>query len=400
MNGKLSLKLIITESFLPFILLLLLLFFFLNYIDSIIDSYSEKAVLIRLDTGSAEVEKESSPAVVKLEAGRYPEKDAGKVAGINSYLKKGYYSRVISLIEKEPAEFKNRSDSSIALAFSYYKVGETGRSLGILNGISVRTNPVLDFYYGLVYSTDEKSYEKAIGSYKKYLDHNPLSYEGNSNLGLLLYKNEKYREAAGYFMPAAENSSGNRRSTALYRLSLCRIKLKEREKAMVNLNESIRLNPSNLKARRKLAGMLYEKNRKRGIKEYRKIVALDRGYSYGYYIIGKYLFDADKPVRALRTLREGLAVSVNAEILKSYLGFIYLSLGEYRNSEEVYRSLVSEYPGNKLYHFNLARSFFGLNNYRKSVEEYKKALKIDSGYYKAVVNLGVTYSKMHDFNIP
>ncbi len=397
MNGKLSLKLIITESFLPFILLLLLLFFFLNYIDAVIEERSEQALNIRLDTGTVEEEKESLLAEVKLSAERYPAKYTDQVVRINSHLKKKNYSRIISLLKKMPAEFRNVTDSLIVLAFSYYKVDQSNKGLRVLNGLSEENNPVLSFYYGLIYSRDEKSYDKAVESYKKYLLQNPLSYEGNSNLGLLLYKMRKYKEAANSFRSAVEISSGTRKSTAFYRLSLCQVKLKKRVKAMANLNESIRLNPSNVKARRKLAGLLYEKNRVKGIKEYRKVLALDRSYSYGYYIIGKYFFDSEKPVRAIKTLREGLAVSPHADILQSYLGFIYLSLGEFKSSLDVYSSLVSEYPGNKLYHFNRARSYFGLKNHRMAAEEYLKALKIDSLYYKAVVNLGVTYSKMNDF---
>lgn len=397
MSRKLTVKLIITESFLPFVILLLLLFFFLNYIDRVIDRHSEKAIDIRLDAGSVEEERESSPAVVKLDARKYSSGDADKVVRINRYLKKGDYSKVITGIEKESPEFRKVIDSSIALAFSYYKVRETEKSLHVLNSISKKKIPVLHFYYGLVYSRDEENYEKAVNSYKEYMIHNPISYEGNGNLGLLYYKRDKYREAAVHFRSAAENSSGNRKSTALYRLALCQVKLKERGKAMANLNESIRLNPSNAKARRKRAGMIYEKNRGKGIKEYRKVLALDRSYSYGYYIIGKYLFDLGKPVRAIKTLREGLGVSAHADILQSYLGFIYLSLGEFKNSLEVYNFLVREYPRNKLYHFNLARSHFGLRNHSLAVEEYMKALKIDISYYKAVVNLGVTFSKINDF---
>lgn len=397
MNKRITFRSLLTESFLPFVIFLILVFIFLNYVDSIINKYSEKVVTINLDAGSDERERESSLAVVKLDSSKYSKGENELVSRINSNINKGNYSRVISLINGSSEGFKNIIDTPIALAFSYYKVGLPEKSLGVLNKIKDRGNPVVNFYYGLVYSSNKKDFKKAGQYYLKYIEDNPNSYEGNSNLGLLYYKNANYNEAAQYFKHASENSSGNRKSAALYRLALCYLKTQKNDIAISRLNESIRLNPSNIKARIKRAGILYINNRQLGIKEYRKVIALDKSYSYGYYIIGRYFFESGKSIRAIKMLRDGLSVSPREDELQSYLGFIYLSLDEFKNSRDVYEDLVKEYSGNKLYHFNLARSYFGLEQYDKAISEYKNALSLDNKYYKTAVNLGVTYSKIDDY---
>lgn len=65
---------------------------------------------------------------------------------------------------------------------------------------------------------------------------------------------------------------------------------------------------------------------------------------------------------------------------------------------ELSQELVSEYPGDERAHFLLGGAYFGQQDYEKAIEEYKKAIEINSGFAPAYNLIGYAYRPLKKYD--
>lgn len=395
---KSKFKSILVESFVPFLVMLLLVVVFLYKMDDFIEEYSQRPYEINLDT-QADGILAKSLIRHQLSVKDMPVSDQENAVSINQLVFQRNYTEALAGLNKLLPLARKNQDVQLLTAYCYLKVGKPAKSLLILNKLKKSNSSAkLDFYFGLVYGADPANFSLAVNHYRAYLKKEGRSYEGLVNLGLLYYGKKEYEKAASSFSSAAEVSSGRRRSLAVYRIGLSLLAQNKNSNAEKMFRKAVRIYPLNLRARKKLASVVYKKSPQEGAEEFLRITKLDSRYTFGYYKVAKYYHDKGDDVKAVKILKKGIPDAQNPRTLKSFLGSIYLSRGEYENSQDVYGELAVAYPGHKRYVFNLARSFYGQKKYAEAAAGYRKALRIDPGYYKAILNLGVTFARMEKYD--
>jgi len=100
----------------------------------------------------------------------------------------------------------------------------------------------------------EKKYSDAEVAYKKSLNKNQKSYEGNFNLGDAYYKQGKYDEAAKQFESVqSQKSSDKNQAAALHNLGNTFLQNKKYEEGVEAFKQSLKLNPKDNDTRYNLA---------------------------------------------------------------------------------------------------------------------------------------------------
>lgn len=391
---KSELKTILTESFVPFLIFMLSAVLFLYYIDNLIEEISMRPRIIDLDS-QREENLEISSIKQQLPVEGLPEKEAKKIMTINTLVFQRDYKKAVDRMKDLPGQTEGREDVKLLMAYCYMKAGKSAEGISVLDSLmEEKHSPRVYFYYGLIYAESPDTYDRAIENYGKYLASDSKSYEAILNMGIIHYKKKEFARASELFRQAADISSGRRRSLAVYRMGLCQNEMGNSTLAEETFNSAIKLDPMNLRARKKLASIMYKRSPEEGIEEYGRILKLNNTYTYGYYFTGKHYLDSGDIMSAINILKEGINTASDSSSLKSLLGRIYLDQMDYDNAKDLYEQLVAEKPDDKTHHFNLARAYYGMRNYNSAIAEYLEALRHDPGYYKAIQNLGVAYARV------
>ncbi|MBK5286616.1 MAG: tetratricopeptide repeat protein [Bacteroidia bacterium] len=100
----------------------------------------------------------------------------------------------------------------------------------------------------------EKKYSDAEVAYKKSLNKNQKSYEGNFNLGDAYYKQGKFDEAAKQFESVqSQKSSDKNQAAALHNLGNTFLQNKKYEESIEAFKQSLKMNPKDNDTRYNLA---------------------------------------------------------------------------------------------------------------------------------------------------
>ena len=82
----------------------------------------------------------------------------------------------------------------------------------------------------------------------------------------------------------------------------------------------------------------------------------------------------------------------DAEILKT-LSASYVDIGKSDVALNSFKILVDKDPTDKVYRYNYGVLLLGSGDYETAVQEFEKAIELDSTYTNAIYNLGITYVK-------
>lgn len=97
--------------------------------------------------------------------------------------------------------------------------------------------------------------------------------------------------------------------------------------------------------------------------------------------------------KAIQLLEEGRTrYPNNADILLT-LSNSYINAGKVDVAINAFKDGVAKDPENKYYRYNYGVLLLGKNDYDGAVEQFKKAIDIDSSYQNAIYNIAVTYVK-------
>ncbi len=80
------------------------------------------------------------------------------------------------------------------------------------------------------------------------------------------------------------------------------------------------------------------------------------------------------------------------------LGKLYLSRGQNKEASEVYDYLTKTYPDNDSFFSKLGGARFGMKDYSGAIEAYQRALEIDPAAANRLINLGLCYEALGDFD--
>lgn len=107
-----------------------------------------------------------------------------------------------------------------------------------------------------------KNYGEAEKSYNKALDKDPDSYIANFNKGDALFKQGKYKEAAGYFNRASGlEKDRNKDEEGYYNMANSYLKQKDYTESISAYKKALKINPDDLHAKYNLSYAIAERNK-------------------------------------------------------------------------------------------------------------------------------------------
>ncbi|MDH5680735.1 MAG: tetratricopeptide repeat protein [Spirochaetota bacterium] len=393
-----NIRLLLFESFLPFLVMLIVLFILMIRIDSKIEKSSNTIIIDLLPDKEPQEKVSNITQSIPLEA---LSSEETKIAGsINMLIVQKKYSEAILGIQKLKNSLQKKDETAITLAFCYYKVKNYELGIKTLSSIHNKKLPRRHFNLGLIYSKLKGSRLKAIKHFKLYLKSNPGSWEASSNIALLYYKTKNYMASADYLQKTLKLTSGSKRKARTYYRLGRTLKAQSQDKQAIKAFEkAVRLDPNDVKARIHLAELIMKKDFDKGMKMLTKLTTLSRDYPTVYYHIAKKYYSRKDMPNAIKQLSLGLEKSRHSLKLRSYLAFVYLNSEEYANASKILSQLAVEYPNRELYSFRLGRAHYGMKQYQEAINHYNYALKLRPNYYKALVNLGVTHAAVKNYKM-
>lgn len=176
-----------------------------------------------------------------------------------------------------------------------------------------------------------------------------------------------------------------------YENALALYNLKKYNEAIVDLLESLELNPNNSKVHH-LLGLCYHKIKdyKLSIRYLNSAISLNKDSAEIYVSRGNVFFDCGLPDKAI--LDYSIAISINRELASAYYGIARAT--KYTNTiaaEQVikYYTIAISLPNNckhKAYNMRgIVYDFLG--KYQNARDDFSRALQINPGYTKAYENL-------------
>ncbi|MDH4262055.1 MAG: tetratricopeptide repeat protein [Spirochaetia bacterium] len=396
---KTKIKILITESFFPYLFLILTLLIALLVIDRKIDNQDD---LVLVNLNREEVDLDDQPSIlqkINLENTAYltDKTKIENVNKINGLIEEKQWKAAISSIENiTDVNLKNDMETTLTLAYLYYKKGEYQKGIDVLSKITQSNNPRYFYNMGLLYSKNSSNYSKAMKYFEKFLEYKNSSYEAYMNMGYLSYRSKHYDDAIKYFKKSEGLSSMERKAKALYWFALTQIKMQNIDGALESLNQAIHFDPEMVRARVYRAKLMIKSEPEDSLNALKKVAQAYPDYLQTYHVIADYYLETGEYEKSLYWLKKGLDNAPNSTKTKSEIGSIYLKLKEYQKAKIIFSELSEQFPTEAVYYFNLARSHFGLGEeeYPQAIENYKKSLLYRPNYYEVYINLGIVYAKL------
>lgn len=250
---------------------------------------------------------------------------------------------------------------------------------------------------------DAKKYEEAIPVYKELYDMDPRNYEVVVQLANLYYLRGSYEEAISFLL---KHERIKENPLELYQLlGMSYGRQKEYEKALQYYKEAIRINPKDATIYYKIAKVYHiqesydnaEKNYKKSL-EY-KPKNKDAHYDFGLMLIKRWKY-AEALVEMKEAKSQGKKDGKIDKYIKDLKLLVLVNEGDGFYDKEDYKKAVDRYEDAlkieelpKIY-VNLGNSYIKLEKYSDAVSQFKKAIEKDKDLIPAYFSMGIAYKKM------
>ncbi|MCD6309572.1 MAG: tetratricopeptide repeat protein, partial [Candidatus Eremiobacteraeota bacterium] len=227
------------------------------------------------------------------------------------------------------------------------------------------------------------NYKTAMDLYNEVLRRNPASENAHCDLGEIFLKQGNPLPAIEHFKHVLKTDPENVQAASglalSYKKSGDEENFQDAYNRVLKLGERrIDLVPGDKEAYRALglahlAAGEVEKARSAFLK-------MGKSDSYGYIMIGNYLFDKGAYKDAMESYREALEINPSDEHCLLQLGNCLYHEKDYKGAIVVYHTLLRSHPKNAMGHYNLAKSFVMAGKEKQALSELKKAIKLASEF--------------------
>ncbi len=204
-----------------------------------------------------------------------------------------------------------------------------------------------------------------------------------------LLQNDRYEDALLMFDQAGKTDGKN--YMIPYKKSVCYIGMGKYQEAVGELEKSVSLNPKFFEAYERLADLYSQifRNAPRAVHNFDKAFQHDEDVEnklrYKLEIINM-LYSFNKHHLAIKHIKDAKEIIPDSFDLLFYEAQYYNEMDKYTEALEIMEKLIPEVPetsGNEVYFYELGRAYFGVKEYAKSLEAFKKA---DGGEYRLKVS--------------
>ncbi len=280
----------------------------------------------------------------------------------------------------------------------------------------------------------QKNYDRAIESLKKEVAKNPKSTEGYYLLGVVYGEKDEYDNMLGafdnclkisnqyskdiskqkrYYWAQLFNKGVNyyQKGTGTTNKDSSKIFL---DKSINSFNTAIKLEPDSADSYKNLAFVYMGTHEfDKAVEPLKKLIEKKKELD-GYKYLGEIYYDKANKLKsqykssgnvqdsvdaldyfnkAISVLQEGRKNFPHNADLLLILSNSYIGADKTDVAIDAFKTGVEEQPNNKYYRYNYGVLLLGSKNYPAAVEQFEKAVEIDSTYQNAIYNLAVTYVK-------
>jgi tetratricopeptide (TPR) repeat protein len=233
------------------------------------------------------------------------------------------------------------------------------------------------------YYLKRKNFEKAITSYKRAIERNPLGGQNYARLGKAYLEQGDKRTAFDKFAKAIELNRKDYKS--YYQIGLILYDLNKRKDALIVLDNALRIKPDYTPASQLLAVILCAENKyDEAINLYKEAIKYDPDNYELYYSLGVVrteLRDFDDAKECYEK-----AINLKPDLYEAFfsLGQIHLLKGELEASEKAFKKSVYDKDLSAKSYYQLAKVFILRGEEIKAISYLEYAINIDGAYrYKA-----------------
>jgi len=305
----------------------------------------------------------------------------------------------------------------LSIANIYFDKKEYSKALEAVSNV-VTINPRNERAYLIIgtISSMNQNYDKAIKAYKEVLKINPKNKEvenilnlierelGNDGvseiqsfrnnedyykMGTVLFAKKEYEKAIELFKKAIEINPQN--DAAYTYIGIAHKNKEEYSQAIEAYKKAIDINPKSDNAYYNM-GFTYEfqKEYKQAIKSYINAVTINSKNAGAYYNMGMLYELQEEYKEAIESYERVLKLYPNDEKIKNILRLLEIKATKQKNSSIKNKSLTLEVKklnenGELLYH---------KKQFKKAIDLYIQAIKLNSNYAQSYSNLGLAYQKL------
>ena len=283
------------------------------------------------------------------------------------YIQQKNYDKALNTLHKEVAK-NPKSDEG------WYLLGNVYGELGKFDSLVI-------------------AYDKSLAVSKKY--------ESEINQSKMYYWANSFNAGVSYFQRG--NKATDKDSVKIYY-----------DKSIDAFTTGTKLEPDSADTFKNLAFVYMSAGKnEEAIKPLKKLVQLNNeldGYKYLgqiYYTLGtmsKSAYSTSNDITdslaankyfndAVDILEKGTKLYPNDSELLKTLSASYVDIGKSDVALNSFKTLVEKEPDNKVYRYNYGVLLLGSEDYEMAVQEFQKAIDLDSTYTNAIYNLGITYVK-------
>jgi len=239
----------------------------------------------------------------------------------------------------------------------------------------------------------QEHYDLAVTYYRQALAIDPSFPSLEMNLGLALFKSNRFQEAIKPFTVELEKHPGDQRLTIL--LGMTHYGMGDYLVAIPYLKQATKMDPQNLPLRLTLAhSCLWSKQYQCVLDVYKEILALNAESAEADMLAGESLDEEGKISEATEQFRA--AVKANPKEPNAHFGLGYL-LWEQKHHDEAAKEFLAELendPASVQARAYLGDTYVALNDYAKAQPELEKAAADDPSTPFVHRDLGVVYADM------
>ncbi|HYV98389.1 MAG TPA: tetratricopeptide repeat protein [Gemmatimonadaceae bacterium] len=204
--------------------------------------------------------------------------------------------------------------------------------------------------------------------------------------GEVAFRERRYAEATKVFTDYT--ASHQTSPYAQYMLGLSAWKSGDLVVAESALTESVKLDPTNVKAQLNLARVLLDAGRPKDAKKYvSKALVLDSSSSDGNRLMGRVHTALKENDEAIVSFRLALKSDPTDSWSMNNLALIMIQQGKYSDAIAPLARATTLTPGVAVFHNNLGIALEHVGQYTLASAEYQGALSADSTYTKALMSL-------------
>ena len=164
------------------------------------------------------------------------------------------------------------------------------------------------------------------------------------------------------------------------------------DKAIINYNKSIEINPDYAEGHNNLGSALYKLGKlSESIDSYRRAIKINPNFTEAYNNLGLAFEELGKLSESIDSYRRAIKINPNFTEAYNNLGLAFEELGKLSESIDSYRRAIKINPEYAEAYNNLGVTFKMTGKLSESIDSYRRAIKINPEYAEAYNNLGNVY---------